>query len=201
MPLEQLLPEDFDKLGVMGWPLLACSLFTLLLILERFSFFALHGMGSHKQFRKLSHILHQHRETPKDLRDEIISLELSRITSKFSRGIGSLRLLAAIAPLLGLLGTILGIISAFQVIAVTEGPVTPNLIADGLWEALLTTAAGLIVALPAIVSAGLFAAWKQLLSNALTSRLNSQSIQMELEQTRINESSAARRNLEDRLAS
>jgi len=63
--------------------------------------------------------------------------------------------IAHIAPLLGLLGTVVGMASAFQVIqmkAVALNPVNTADLAGGVWQALLTTAAGLIVAIPAIVA-------------------------------------------------
>jgi len=63
--------------------------------------------------------------------------------------------IAHIAPLLGLLGTVAGMAKAFQVIqmkAVMLNPVNTADLAGGIWQALLTTAAGLIVAIPAIVA-------------------------------------------------
>jgi biopolymer transport protein ExbB len=58
--------------------------------------------------------------------------------------------LAAIAPLLGLLGTVTGMIRAFMVIA-EAGVGTPATLASGIYEALITTAAGLSVAIPTLV--------------------------------------------------
>jgi len=57
---------------------------------------------------------------------------------------------ASVAPLLGLLGTVMGMIKVFNVIS-TQGPGNPNALANGISEALLTTAAGLTVAIPAFV--------------------------------------------------
>jgi biopolymer transport protein ExbB len=62
-------------------------------------------------------------------------------------GLGWLELTANVAPLLGLTGTVLGMIKAFQVIA-TRTHVNPSMLAGGIWEALITTAAGLLVAIP-----------------------------------------------------
>lgn len=53
--------------------------------------------------------------------------------------------IAGIAPMLGFLGTVTGMIQAFQEIQVLEGNVNPSVLAGGIWEALLTTAAGLVV--------------------------------------------------------
>jgi biopolymer transport protein ExbB len=53
------------------------------------------------------------------------------------------------APMLGLLGTVVGMIDAFSVLAVTDGAVDPTLLASGIYVALTTTAAGLAIALVA----------------------------------------------------
>ena len=58
--------------------------------------------------------------------------------------------IAAIAPMLGFLGTVTGMISAFRQIQAYEGLVNPSLLAGGIWEALVTTAAGLAVGLLAL---------------------------------------------------
>ncbi len=63
-----------------------------------------------------------------------------------------LELIGMIAPLLGLLGTIMGMIEAFQNLQTATGQADPALLAGGIWEALLTTALGLVVAIPAIVT-------------------------------------------------
>ena len=57
---------------------------------------------------------------------------------------------AAIAPLLGFLGTVLGMIKAFQQIQALEGQVNPSVLAGGIWEALVTTASGLVVGVIAL---------------------------------------------------
>jgi biopolymer transport protein ExbB len=64
--------------------------------------------------------------------------------------LGVLNLVAAVSPLLGLLGTVSGMIRAFNAIAV-EGVGNPGILAGGISEALLTTAAGLCVAIPTLV--------------------------------------------------
>lgn len=66
-----------------------------------------------------------------------------------SRGLRPLELIATIAPLLGLLGTVLGMIAAFQALQAAGAKADPATLAGGIWEALLTTAAGMAVAIPA----------------------------------------------------
>ena len=60
-----------------------------------------------------------------------------------------LEVIAALAPLLGLLGTVLGMIDAFQALGASQGRADPHILSNGIWEALLTTAAGLALAIPA----------------------------------------------------
>ncbi|OIO34377.1 MAG: hypothetical protein AUJ70_01200 [Candidatus Omnitrophica bacterium CG1_02_40_15] len=74
---------------------------------------------------------------------------------KLERYIKILATIAHISPLLGLLGTVVGMIKAFQVIQVKTialNPVSAGDLAGGVWQALLTTASGLIVAIPVIVA-------------------------------------------------
>lgn len=72
---------------------------------------------------------------------------------------GSLRTLdviATLAPLMGLLGTVLGMIAAFQALQASGSQADPATLAGGIWEALLTTAAGMAVAIPASASLSYF---------------------------------------------
>lgn len=64
-------------------------------------------------------------------------------------GLGALELISTIAPLLGLLGTVMGMIAAFQALQAAGSKADPSMLAGGIWEALLTTAAGMAVAIPA----------------------------------------------------
>ena len=67
-------------------------------------------------------------------------------------GMRALELIAAVAPLLGLLGTVFGMIEAFRALEQAGSQVDPALLSGGIWEALLTTAAGLSVAIPALAA-------------------------------------------------
>ncbi|QHQ37040.1 MotA/TolQ/ExbB proton channel family protein [Algicella marina] len=71
------------------------------------------------------------------------------ILAEAGRGLRALELIATIAPLLGLLGTVLGMIAAFQTLQEAGSRADPSALAGGIWEALLTTAAGMAVAIPA----------------------------------------------------
>jgi biopolymer transport protein ExbB len=74
---------------------------------------------------------------------------------RLEKNLGALATIAHISPLLGLLGTVTGMVRAFQVIqekATSLHLVSPGDLAGGIWEALITTAAGLIVAIPTFVA-------------------------------------------------
>ncbi|SDE43455.1 MotA/TolQ/ExbB proton channel family protein [Ruegeria marina] len=77
---------------------------------------------------------------------------------QFYRGVRFLELAGMIAPLLGLLGTVLGMIQSFRSLELAEGAANASILAGGIWQALLTTAAGLVVAIPALVGAALLSA-------------------------------------------
>lgn len=78
--------------------------------------------------------------------------------ARMSRHIRMLEVIALVSPLLGLLGTVLGMIEAFRQLELAEGAANAALLAGGIWQALLTTAAGLVVAIPATMAANLLAA-------------------------------------------
>jgi biopolymer transport protein ExbB len=68
--------------------------------------------------------------------------------ARLERGFRFLDTVAQLAPLLGLFGTVLGMIEAFQSLQEAGSQVDPSLLAGGIWVALLTTAVGLVVAMP-----------------------------------------------------
>lgn len=72
-----------------------------------------------------------------------------QLLARIRSGQRPLELIASIAPLLGLLGTVLGMIAAFQALQEAGSRADPATLAGGIWEALLTTAAGMAVAIPA----------------------------------------------------
>ncbi len=79
-----------------------------------------------------------------------------REISRLYRKLEYLSLIAVIAPLLGLLGTVTGMIASFNIIASTEGAAKPSQLAQGIWEALVTTVEGLVVAIPAMFFVAFF---------------------------------------------
>ncbi len=82
--------------------------------------------------------------------------EISRIGSAQIRDLEShlrgLEVIANLSPLLGLLGTVIGMIGAFAKLEDAGSKVDPAMLAGGIWEALLTTAFGLVIAIPALAA-------------------------------------------------
>lgn len=74
------------------------------------------------------------------------------LLARAGSGIRLLELISTVAPLLGLLGTVLGMIAAFQALQIAGTRADPSDLAGGIWEALLTTAAGMAVAIPAAMA-------------------------------------------------
>lgn len=88
-----------------------------------------------------------------DMTPEMTREEISRVAAgelfRQRKGLRALELVATIAPLVGLLGTVLGMVAAFQALEAAGSRADPSDLAGGIWEALLTTAAGMAVAIPA----------------------------------------------------
>ena len=81
-------------------------------------------------------------------REEALKRIGSEEIERMERNFKALSAISHVAPLLGLLGTVTGIIAAFSVISELGGQVDVSALAGGIWEAMLTTAAGLSVAIP-----------------------------------------------------
>jgi biopolymer transport protein ExbB len=79
---------------------------------------------------------------------EAISEAGGRATARLEKNVSGLATIVGGAPLLGFLGTVIGMIMAFQRIEALGGNVDASVLAGGIWQALLTTAAGLSVAVP-----------------------------------------------------
>jgi len=88
--------------------------------------------------------------------DTLIREEVMRIAKRqlalLKSHLRILEVIASLSPLLGLLGTVLGMITAFQQLQHAGTQVDPSVLSGGIWEALLTTAAGLMVAIPTVIA-------------------------------------------------
>jgi len=94
----------------------------------------------------------QARDLDKDTLESVIVNATENEVRGLSAYLQALATIGNIAPLLGLLGTIIGMIKAFMVIQDMGGKVNAAVLAGGIWEAMLTTALGLAVALPTMVA-------------------------------------------------
>ena len=196
-----LLNQLHQQLGLMSWPLILCSVITLALWLERslaLLWVSLRGEQEKRQLRRSGNayaqadlsapkslilrgcnLLVQHQSCDKGTREDLASVWLQQQRRKLHSGLRVLTLVGVISPLLGLLGTVLGLIEMFKSIGESSDPVTPALLADGLGLAMSTTAAGLLIALPAIAGAQLFGLWADRLLDKLTDELNQCNLHLE----------------------
>jgi biopolymer transport protein ExbB len=170
--------EYIQKGGLVMWPILACSVLAIGVFAERF--FYLHratihvgeflkGLSNLIQRRNFAEALHESAGTPGPvarvihaaiLRHDTPRAELREIVQeagqlevpKLERFLGVLATLAFLAPLLGLLGTVAGMIDAFGTIASNGGYATVTELSRGVYKSLLATAAGLVVATPTFVA-------------------------------------------------
>ncbi len=170
-----IVADIFDKGGMVVWVLLGYSVLAMSIILERLIRFFLMGRLPAAFDKHLPDMLDNGELSDwlarlkgpevailkgtlaaavsgvKDLTSvaqRIGSVELQRM----ERGFRTLGILGNTAPLLGLLGTIIGMIKAFMVIEQAGGRVDAQALAGGIWEAMLTTGVGLAVAIPVLLA-------------------------------------------------
>ncbi len=104
-------------------------------------------------------LLLSHNSCTKVVREEVAGLWLLKQKHSLNAWLKPLMLIGVLSPMLGLLGTVLGMIDMFRDIAAAAGPVTPDVLAAGLWQAMFTTAFGLAIAIPALAGAHGFGVW------------------------------------------
>ncbi|MBQ8664891.1 MAG: MotA/TolQ/ExbB proton channel family protein [Mailhella sp.] len=156
--------------GWMMWPLMLVSVMAAAIVIERFLLFSscpfpskdfteklekavegdtaplLDEMGKISILQKFAALMqgsHPNRESS-------LRIEGEAVVKKLEKHLSMLSILARLAPLMGLLGTVLGMISTFSEIANAQAGVNMNQLAGGIWQALITTAAGLCIAIPAL---------------------------------------------------
>jgi biopolymer transport protein ExbB len=98
----------------------------------------------------------RYRNYTQDVVENKISLRGDQELKSLSKNLHLLELTGKIPPMIGLLGTVIGMVEAFQEVAAVKNLVDPSLLAGGIWEALITTVAGLFVGIPALVFFHLF---------------------------------------------
>jgi biopolymer transport protein ExbB len=191
MPLYQHLN---DQLGYLTLPLLLCSLLALALILEKIFVLTLQSLRQTKVTANAAAFSNQkqpllvakglgllaiHGQEKKPMREEVAAIWLNAQRQKLSSGIRLLQVIALLTPLLGLLGTVLGLIKVFSDLANHQGPIEPSLLANGLGLAMYTTAAGLIIALPALAGAHGFQIWIDRIINRAEHTMNQVNLLMD----------------------
>jgi biopolymer transport protein ExbB len=166
----------FFKGGWVMWPILGCSIVAVAIALERMIFFFVYSTSYEGFTRRLKPLLQsgdlagagalaKRRSGPlaraaesyleelgrtPEAREEIVGCSASQAIARLERRLHWLSIIGVLAPMLGLLGTVDGLVEAFNAIDKAQGQVEPRLLAAGIWAALLTTVFGLIVALPTL---------------------------------------------------
>jgi biopolymer transport protein ExbB len=166
--------EIILKGGVVMYPLIACSVCVLTIIIERTLFWIILNRRHNPEL--ISEVLESCQQGDWELvrkktagsRDYTIRVLVSGIVhrkfsmtkamevaaiqeiEKMRRGMGVLDTMITVAPLLGILGTVIGIILSFQMLAI-EGIENPQAVTGGIAQALITTATGLTIAILAVI--------------------------------------------------
>jgi biopolymer transport protein ExbB len=176
----ELFNKVYQYIGPVGVVLVLLSVFSLTLILNKLYIFLFARLGRTRQIEQamlaledqgveaVAESLGEDRHPvalmlsagveriaagePREAVEAEIRAVATHELQQLSRYDRLLELIGLIAPLLGLLGTIIGMIAAFQGLQSAGSRVDPAVLAGGIWEALLTTALGLVVAIPAIVT-------------------------------------------------
>ena len=168
--------ELFQKGGVLMYPLLLCSVIALAVILERTIQFIRAGSSlswieelrnhiENRTFTDASALAQKrrgpvatlvrevvaHRELPRAELESRVSAAGSTELKRLSARLHLLELIGRIAPMVGLSGTVLGLTRTFQTVAAVKTFANPTLLANGIWEALITTVTGLFIGIPALV--------------------------------------------------
>ncbi len=159
------VPNVWEKIqqgGLVGFVIICLLIFGFALVIERWLVLRKEQFKIFSQLKDSSNpkvdnpigeilILHQHN---KHLDLESLELKLSEVVIRYlprlERGIGTIKILAVLSPLLGLLGTVTGMILTFQSITLF-GAGDPKIMAGGISQALVTTVLGLCCAIPLLL--------------------------------------------------
>ena len=156
------LRERIDQGGMVGYIIIALGVLAVLIVLERLLALGITGFKVSQQMRHpdqpnknnpLGRILMAYHEN-RDVDLETLELKLGEAilheVPRLQRRVTLLKIIYVIAPLLGLLGTVTGMIITFQAITLF-GTGDPKLMAGGISQALVTTVLGLVVAIPTVL--------------------------------------------------
>jgi biopolymer transport protein ExbB len=153
-----------DKGGPVMWVLLGYSIIAIAIVVERIVYFyllpkvsreieCLHEPNVKRVGPEAAIAMGVKQAASEGVKDlaRVASRIGSEQMSRMESGLRTLAWLGNTAPLLGLFGTITGMIKAFQVIEQAGGKVDAQMLASGIWEAMVTTGAGLAVAIPVLL--------------------------------------------------
>jgi biopolymer transport protein ExbB len=108
------------------------------------------GAAKHSPLLRMAAVFFKHQDEPGPVLSEILDREGVLIRGEMERGLGLLSFIGTVAPLLGLLGTITGLMNAFSQIEERGSAVDIAFLSGGIWEAMITTATGLVTAICAL---------------------------------------------------
>jgi biopolymer transport protein ExbB len=184
-----LLAGGFDWFQKGGWtmyPLVLLSIWSLYVILNRLAFFATAVPRINRELESLfrgGHLLPDRMEgdlapllaksiAEGDLDLDAADIALDRELENASSMVSTLDTVSQAAPLLGLIGTVSGMVEIFNTVSSYQGAVNPSLLADGIAEALIATLSGLSVALLAYLGYRMFRGRLLRWENYLTSTVD-----------------------------
>lgn len=172
------LEERVEQGGIIGYITLGLGALALVIAAWRLLVLFFSGMAIRSQAKKLDkpskrnalgRVLQVYHNNP-NADVETMELRLGeavlRETPRFHRALMVIKIIAVAAPLLGLLGTVTGMINTFQAITLF-GTGDPQVMAGGISQALVTTVQGLVVAIPAVFLFALSSGWAKRLSQVL----------------------------------
>ena len=155
------LSERWHQGGVVGYVITAVGVLAMLIAIWRLVVLSIEDMKVASQLKttkantnnSLGRVLKVHEDNP-TMDPETLELKLSEAilkeTPRLENSLNLLKIIAAVAPLLGLLGTVTGMIITFQAITIF-GAGDPKAMAGGISGALVTTVLGLVVAIPTVL--------------------------------------------------
>jgi biopolymer transport protein ExbB len=159
---KRVLMEFYHQGGTVGYAITVLLVIGFLIALERMIFLStvssriktqekdLENPTDNNPLGRLIKVYHENRNVDAETLELKLDEAILRETPKIDRGINLIKMFAAIAPLMGLLGTVIGMIMTFQTITLF-GTGDPKIMAGDISLALVTTALGLICALPLIL--------------------------------------------------
>lgn len=141
-----LFKNLITNLGFLTIPIFIVFSLVFIISIERGIFYSF-VWRNQNAINNIKDIILKNKSYPKQLREDLIELEIENIQSSLTFGLGMLKFLGGLATMLGLLGTVIGMINVFSSIAEVKSAVSPNMISGGIKLAMFTTAYGLAISI------------------------------------------------------